>query len=302
MRLCAEFPTIEFGSDVGGLRAFAEAVRDMGFADVMIYDHVLGASAAHYDSTQLVGSYREHDVFHEPFVLFGFFAGIAPNLGYATDVMVLPQRQTILAAKQAAQVDLLCGGRLRLGIGIGWNYVEYEGLGVPFKQRAARQEEQMALMRELWTKPIVNFEGRFHKVSHAGLNPMPVQRPIPIWLGGMSEPVIKRVGTLADGWMPNFPSMGGRKTKASPTTEEEPIVIVERMRSYARAAGRDPASIGMNGDIWFLNATPEVWNQSLEAYRALGMSHVTIKTLNAGLRGPDQHIAALRRVRESLPL
>jgi probable F420-dependent oxidoreductase len=300
MRLCAEFPTIEMGNDVGGIRAFAQAVQDMGFADLLVYDHVLGASAAYYDSTKLSGSYREHSVFHEAFVLFGFVAGIAPKLGFATNVMVLPQRQTVLAAKQAAQVDLLCGGRLRLGVGIGWNYVEYEGLGVPFKERAARQEEQIALMRELWTKPIVNFQGKFHRVTEAGINPMPVQRPIPIWLGGMVEPVLKRVGALADGWFPNFPTLGGMKTRASPTTEEDPAAIVERMRGYARAAGRDPAKIGINCDLWYANATPEVWSRNLEVFRKLGATHVTINTLGSGLKGADAHIAALRRVREAI--
>jgi probable F420-dependent oxidoreductase len=300
MRLCAEFPTIEIGSDVGGLRAFAQAIQDLGFEDLLVYDHVLGASAAHYDKKKLVGGYREHDMFHEPFVLFGFFAGIAPKLGYCTNVMVLPQRQTVLAAKQAAQVDLLCGGRLRLGIGIGWNYVEYEGLGVPFKERAARQEEQIHLMRELWTKPIVDFQGRFHRVTHAGLNPLPVQRPIPIWLGGMAEPVLKRVGTLADGWFPAFPSLGGPTGTAMPMSNDAPAAIVERMRSYAHGAGRDPATIGINCDLWYANQTPDVWSRHFEAFRALGATHVTINTMGAGLRGADAHIEALRRVRASI--
>ncbi len=300
MHLCAEFPTTEFGADVGGIRAYAQMVQDLNFKDVLVYDHVLGASASHYDSTKLTGSYREKDVFHEPFVLFGFLAGIAPKVGFATNVMVLPQRQTILAAKQAAEVDLLCGGRLRLGIGIGWNYVEYEGLGVPFKERAARQEEQIKLMRELWTKPTINFEGKYHRVTHAGLNPLPVQRPIPIWFGGMAEPVLKRIGEMGDGWFPNFPTLGGTTPRAMPGPKELPEETVGRMHEYARAAGRDPSKIGINGDLWFANATPDVWNRNYQAFKKLGMTHVTINTLGAGLRGPEQHMAAIRKVREAL--
>lgn len=300
MRLCAEFPTTEIGSDVGGLRAFAQAVQDLGFEDLLIYDHVLGASAAHYDKGSLTGGYREHDMFHEAFVLFGFLAAIVPKLGFATNVMVLPQRQTVLAAKQAAQVDLLSGGRLRLGIGIGWNYVEYEGLGVPFRERAARQEEQIFLMRELWTKPIVNFQGRFHRVTHAGLNPMPVQRPIPIWLGGMAEQVVERVGRLADGWFPAFPSLGAPISGSMPAISEPPDVIVERMRSYARAAGRDPGNIGISCDLWYAKHSPDDWIKHFEIFRAIGATHVTVNTLGAGLRGADEHIEALRRVKAAL--
>src|SRR5262249_34260430 len=160
-------------------------------------------STAHYrDDARLSGPYRDNHSFREPFVMFGFMAGVAPKLGFATNVLVLPQRQTVLVAKQAAELDVLCGGRLRLGVGVGWNPVEYEALGVPFRERAAREEEQIRLMRELWTRPLVNFTGRYHTVTEAGLNPLPVQRPIPIWLGGMADAVLKRVGTLADGWFP----------------------------------------------------------------------------------------------------
>ena len=300
MRIGAVFPQTEIGSDVGGLRAYAQALQDMDFVDLLAFDHVLGASAAHYDAASLKGGYRENDMFHEPMVLFGFLAGIAPKLSFATSVLILPQRQTVLAAKQAAEVDLLCGGRLRLGIGTGWNPVEYEGLGVPFTQRAARQEEQIRLMRELWTKPIVSFNGKYHRVTEAGINPMPVQRPIPIWLGGMADGVLRRVGALADGWFPVFPSLSGLKTRSMPQTDEAPQVIVDRMHGYARAAGRDPSTIGINGTFLYGDGTPESWHRILETYRSIGATHACINTMGSGLRGADAHIAALRRFKESL--
>jgi len=300
MRLCAEFPSNEWNDDVGAIRAFAQAVQDLGFTDLLVYDHVLGASAAYYDKTMLTGPYREKDVFHEAFVLFGYLAGLFPKLGFATNVLISPQRQTVLIAKQAAQVDLLCGGRLRLGIGTGWNTVEYEGLGVPFEARGARQEEQIHLLRELWTKPIVNFKGRFHTVKEAGINPMPVQRPIPIWLGGMAEAVIKRVGTIADGWFPVFPSLGGPRPKSIDMKDEPPIEIIERMRGYARAAGRDPSKIGISCDLFYGKNTPDDWNRFMEGFRSIGATHVVVNTLGAGLKGVDQHIAAIRKVKESI--
>jgi probable F420-dependent oxidoreductase len=300
MRLGAVFPQTEVGAaDGAALRAYAQAVQDLGFLDMLAYDHVLGASAAHYKDS-LNGGYRERHSFREPLVLFGFLAAVAPKLGFATNVMILPQRQTVLVAKQAAEVDVLSGGRLRLGVGIGWNTVEYEGLGVPFKERGARQEEQIRLLRELWTKPIVSFEGRYHKVVEAGLNPLPVQRPIPIWLGGMSEAVIKRVGTLADGWFPVFPGFGGRPTKAMPQTGESPAAILGRMHKYARDAGRDPARIGIGCAMHYANQKPADWKAQLEAYRALGATHVSINTMDAGLKGLDEHVAALRQVVDAL--
>jgi probable F420-dependent oxidoreductase len=300
MRIGAEFPSTESTDDVGSLRAFAQAVEEMGYTDIHIYDHVLGASSAHYDKTMLTGPYREHDKFHEAFVIFGFWAGITSKVGFSTNVLVSPQRQTVLIAKQAAEVDLLCGGRLRLGIGTGWNTVEYEGLGVPFAERGARQEEQIRLLRELWTKPIVDFKGRFHQVTHAGINPMPVQRPIPIWLGGMAEAVIKRVGTLADGWFPVFPSLGGPRPKSIDMKEEPPIEIVERMRGYARAAGRDPSKIGISGDLWYGKNTPDDWHRFMEGFRKIGATHIIVNTLGAGLKGIDAHIEALRKVKAAV--
>jgi len=296
VRFGAVFPQAEVGAaDPAELRDYALAVEALGFRELVAYDHVLGASTAHYRDAGLRGPYRETDSFREPFVLFGFLAGAAPGLSFTTGVLVLPQRQTALVAKQAAEVDLLCGGRLRLGIGIGWNPVEYEALGVPFRERAAREEEQIRLLRELWTRPLVRFEGRFHRVIEAGINPLPIQRPIPIWLGGMAEGVLARVGRLADGWFPVFSGFGAARTGAMPQTGEAPASMIARVHRYAREAGRDPASIGISCRLNYAEQTPEDWQRQVAAYRELGASAIALNTMGGGLRTLDEHVRALQR-------
>src|SRR4030095_5402479 len=233
MQLGLMFPQTEIGADPKAVRDFVQAAEGIGYEHVIVFDHVLGVDTAHYQGWQ--GRYTKHDMFHEPFVLYGYLAAITQRLELVTAVIILGQRQTALVAKQAAEVDVLSGGRLRLGIGIGWNAVEYEALGAHFHNRGKRSEEQLAVLRALWTQDVVDFHGRWHHIRHAGINPLPIQRPIPIWLGGGSTnvaPVIERVGRLADGWFPQFaPDATGR-------------AALERMRTAARAAGRDPSAIG----------------------------------------------------------
>src|SRR4051794_1803098 len=202
MKIGVVFPQVDIGADAGAIRAYAAAVSGAGFDHILAYDHVLGADrAAHPDWT---GPYDATHTFHEPFALFGFLAGIC-DLELVTGVIILPQRQTVLVAKQAAEVDVLTEGRFRLGVGIGWNAVEYEALGLDFRNRAARYEEQVELLRLLWTEDSVTFEGRYHKVDHAGLLPRPVQQPIPLWMGGGLAPAtLDRIGRLADGWICNM--------------------------------------------------------------------------------------------------
>ena len=260
---------------------------------------MLGANAATYDAQRLPGPYRHLDTFHEPFVLFGYLAGVTETVGFCTSIMISPQRQTALLAKQAAEVDLLCGGRLRLGLGTGWNYVEYEALGVPFSERGARQVEQITLLRELWTKPLVTFEGRFHKISDSGIYPLPHQRPIPIWLGGLAEPVLKRIGALADGWMPSFQSLNQHNLNLGPAGED-PRAVVERVHAYARAAGRDPAKLGMQGRVTYMSGGPDDWADLAGRWGELGATHLAFNTMNAGLDGVDAHIEALRRFRDAV--
>ena len=186
MQIGAIFPQTEIGSDPGAIKEYAQAAEGLGYSHLFIADHVLGADDKHHE--HVVGSpYTHESIMHEPFALMGYLAAITKTMGLSTGILILPQRQTALVAKQAAEVDILSGGRLRLGIGVGWNHVEYEALNQDFRNRGRRSEEQIALLRALWTKDVVNFEGKWHRVSHAGLNPLPIQKPIPTCLGARSE-------------------------------------------------------------------------------------------------------------------
>ncbi len=286
MQLGVIFPQTEIGADPVGVRDFVQAAEDLGYAHLIVFDHVLGADVSHYPGWQ--GAYTSHDMFHEPFVLYGYLAALTQRLELVTAVIILGQRNTALVAKQAAEVDVLSGGRLRLGIGTGWNAVEYEALNENFHNRGKRSEEQIEVMRALWTQDVVNFEGRWHTIRHAGINPLPVQRPIPLWLGGRVEAVVERVGRLADGWFPQFaPDDAGRKT-------------LERMRGYARAAGRDPAGIGIEGRVSLQGTTPEIRAKDAEAWRDLGATHFSLNTMKAGLRTPAEHITAIEAFKASM--
>ena len=226
-------------------------------------------------------------MFHEPFVLYGYLAAVTSSIELCTGIIILPQRQTALVAKQAAEVDVLSGGRLRLGIGIGWNHVEFEALGQDFHVRGKRSEEQIDLMRRLWTNETVTFNGKWDRVTAAGLNPLPVQRPIPIWLGGGAEQVLKRVATLSDGWILTGPPNGATQQR------------LERIRAYAEEAGRDPSTIGIEGGVRIAQGGPDAWLETLEAWRALGATHVCLNTMNAGLKTVAEHLDAVRRFHEA---
>jgi len=294
MHIGVVFPQSEIGNDPVAIRDFAQAVEGMGYSHIALFDHVIGADPASRPGWKPLYTHRH--AFHEPFVLFGFLAGVTKTLGFVTSIMILPQRQTALVAKQAAEVDLLTGGRLRLGVGNGWNPVEYEVLGEDFRVRGRRMEEQIKVLRALWTGELVSFDGRWHRIREAGINPLPVQRPIPLWLGGMAEKVVKRVGQLADGWFPRFPSMRQRDAGHNlPARAEAPAAIVERMRAYARAAGRDPAAIGIEGRVFLPGRTPEQWFAEIEEWRALGAGHIQAYTMEAGLRDASAHLDLLRR-------
>ena len=286
MQLGVIFPQTEIGADPKAVRDFAQAAEELGYAHVIVFDHVLGADTTHYKNWQ--GPYSQGDMFHEPFVLYGYLAAVTQKLELVTAVIILGQRQTALVAKQAAAVDVLSGGRMRLGVGIGWNAVEYEALNENFHDRGKRSEEQIAVLRALWTQEVVDYHGRWHNITHAGINPLPVQRPIPLWLGGRVEAVVERVGRLADGWFPQFaPDDAGRATLA-------------RMHSYARAAGRDPSAIGIEGRISLAESGPDAWGQLAEVWRGLGATHLSVNTMRAGLATPDAHIDAIRQFREAM--
>ncbi len=287
MQIGVVFPQTEIGADPAAVKAYAQAVQQLGFQHLMVYDHVIGA-----DPTNRPGwtGYDINSMFHEPMVLFGYLAGITPGLELVTAVIILPQRQTVLAAKQAAEVDVLTGGKFRMGVGIGWNTVEYEALGMDFHNRGRRFEEQIALMRRLWTERVLSFEGKYHHVTAAGLNPLPVQRPIPIWIGANTEPAIKRAAELAEGYFPQRPLEGGW-----PAT-------FDKIRQWRAAAGHDPAGLGIDARVNAASGTPDDWRKQADNWRALGATHLTVNTMNAGLRGPDEHVARLRDALEALQL
>ncbi len=291
MKLGVVFPQTEIGADPAACRDFAQAAEELGFDHLLAFDHVLGADP---EAHTLTGPYTHESMFHEPMVLFGWLAALTKRIELVTGILILPQRQTALVAKQAAEVDILSGGRLRLGIGVGWNQVEYRALNENFGNRGRRSEEQIALLRRLWTEDLVTFEGRWHEFRDAGINPLPVQRPIPIWIGGHAEATIERIGRIGDGWFPLV-------TPSDKTAER-----IERLRDYARAAGRDPAEIGIESWLRYAKggavAGPESWQADIDFWRSVNASHLTVNTMDAGLRGADAHIEAMRRVKESVDL
>ena len=286
MKTGVVFPQTEIGADPVAVRDYVQAVEGLGFSHMMVYDHVLGADTSHHDNWQ--GSYTSESMFHEPFVLFGYLAGVTTTLELVTAVLILGQRQTALVAKQAAEVDLLTGGRLRLGVGVGWNHVEYEALGENFGNRGRRSEEQVKLLRELWTKDVVDFTGRYHRVTHAGINPRPIQQTIPIWFGGGADRVVRRIGEQGDGWFPQF----------QPDSEGQERIAM--MRQFAKDAGRDPMAIGIEGRIPFGDGDPEIWNKAAAAWDEAGATHLSVNTMRSGLQGPDQHIEAIRKFKEAV--
>lgn len=288
MKLGVVFPQTEIGNDPAAIRDYAQAVEEAGYHHLLVYDHVLGALPERFEGATLGfrPPYTHESPFHEPMVLFGYLAGLTRRLELVTGVLILPQRQTALVAKQAAAVDVLSGGRLRLGVGIGWNFTEYEALNEDFHTRGRRIEEQVEVLRRLWTEELVTFHGRWHHLERVGLNPMPVQRPIPIWMGSYTTPVervIQRIARLADGWFPQFPP------------NEEFRALLERLRGYARAAGRDPASIGLDVAINVARGTPEEWLEQAQAWEALGATHLAASTMGAGYTSPQQHLDAMLR-------
>ena len=286
MELGVIFPQTDIGADVGGVRAYLEAVRDMGFRHVAAFDHVLGADRAAHAGFS--GPYDTESLFHEPLALFAYMAGVAPELAPITDVIILPQRQAAMVAKQAAEVDVLTGGKLILGVGIGWNAVEYEALGMRFENRARRFEEQIDLMRRLWSEPVVSFEGRYHKVTAAGLNPLPVQRPIPIWIGGSAEPALERAAKVADGFLP----LGRR--------EGNWAAILEKMRGWRESVGKSWDGFGIGAGVSVATTPPEQWRAQAEEWRRVGATHLHLNPMGAGWKGPDGHIARLREAKEEL--
>jgi probable F420-dependent oxidoreductase len=292
MRVGAVFPQLEIGTDPDVIARYARTVEELGYDHLVIFDHVLGADANRPGGW--TGVYDHRSMFHEPLVLFGYLAAITTRLGLATAVVVLPQRQTALVAKQAAEVDVLSKGRFVLGVGIGWNEVEYEALGMSFTNRGKRIEEQVAVLRALWTQEVVDFQGRWHRIARAGINPLPVQRPIPIWMGGgwdcqkrtIVETALRRIARLADGWFTHLPP------------NEDGRTGMEDFRRLVREEGRDPAKVPVEGRLPAAGSGPDEWKRGIDAFRQMGMTGVELNTMGAGYRAVDEHLDALRRFRE----
>ena len=289
MRIGVVFPQTEIGQDPAVIRDYAQAVESMGYTHILAFDSVVGANPNRpggWDS-----QYTYQHAFHEPFVLFGFCAGVTRRIELVTGIVILPQRQTALVAKQAAAVDVLSGGRLRLGIGVGWNTVEFEALGENFKNRGKRVEEQLEVLRLLWTRELVTYDGRWHRVPDAGIRPLPVQQPIPVWMGGDSEVVIRRAARLADGWitLPSFrPGPAGQQT-------------VDRLHGLVREARRDPAAFGIEARMALAKVPGDERANEIAAWRAMrGITHLCINTMGLGLPGPEEHVRTLERFKKDV--
>jgi probable F420-dependent oxidoreductase len=289
MKIGVVFPQTEIGQDPAAIRDYAQAVESLGYTHILAFDSVVGANPVRpggWDSP-----YTYEHAFHEPFVLFGFCAGVTQRIELVTGIVILPQRQTTLVAKQAAAVDVLSGGRLRLGIGVGWNVVEFEALGENFKNRGKRVEEQLEVMRLLWTQELVTYEGRWHRVPGAGIKPLPVQRPIPIWMGGESEAVLRRAARLADGWITL------QTFRPGPAAQQ----TVDRLLGLVREAGRDAAAFGIEGRVALSLVAPEERAKEMAAWRAMrGITHLCVNTMGLGLPGPEEHVRTLERFKKDV--
>jgi len=282
----AFFPTRDMPADASQIRDWAQAGEALGYDYLEISDHVLGADRASLPGFE--GPYDVDDSFHETFCTLSYIAAVTEKVGLASGVLILPQRQTALVAKQAAQVDVLSNGRLRLGIGVGWNPVEYEALGEDWSKRGRRQAEQVTLMNQLWTQRTVDFEGDFDMVKHAGVNPLPIQRPIPVWFGGGADPVLRRAAKLGQGWIP----LGNPGSKTS--------AMLDALRGYLKEEGRDPATFGIEAWIRYGDGNPDDWRATADKWLALGATHLTFYTSGQGAGPLDKQIAAMRAFKETV--
>jgi probable F420-dependent oxidoreductase len=287
MQIGVVYSQTELPTDSNSVRAYVKGVEQLGYRHLVVFDHVLGADPAVHKNWD--GPYDIGDTFHEPFVLYGFLAAIT-QLELVTAVIVAPQRQTALLAKQAAEVDILSEGRFRLGLGVGWNAMEYEALGQDFTTRGRREEEQIQLLRRLWTEPSVTYEGVFDRVTGAGLAPLPVQRPIPIWLGGEAPAAQRRIGRFADGWFPQMvPGRG--------LAEAQQVIA-----DVATSVGRDPGALGMEGQVKWGSGGIGVIVEHAERWSAAGATHLAVNTMGSGLSGVDAHLEVLSIVAAALGL
>ena len=285
MQIGAVFPHNEIGTDPGAIKAYAQGVEAMGITHLLIYDHVLGADPDREGGFR--GPYDKDVAFHEPFTTFAFIAGVTDKIDLITTVMILPQRQTVLAAKQAAEVALLSNNRFKLGIGVGWNELEYVGLNETFNNRGRRQEEQVDVMRKLWSEDSLDYTGEYHRIDKASINPRP-SKTIPIWFGGSAPALLDRVARLGDGWIP----LMGANDKAK--------ACIDTIKQTRKAAGLSFANFGIQAQAQYAGGSPDRWRKHAEAWREMGCTHLAIATHNAGPTTVDGHLARIDEYQQAL--
>jgi probable F420-dependent oxidoreductase len=281
MRIGAVFPQLEIGNDPAEIARWARGVEELDYHHVLAFDHVVGAGTATRPGWR---GYTNDDAFHEVFVLLGYLAALTSSVELVTGVLVLPQRQTALVAKQAAAVDVLSGGRMRLGVGVGWNPVEYQVLGEEFHNRGARSQEQIEVLRALWAQAEVTFRGRWHDIADAGINPRPVRGRIPVWIGGTSDAALERAGRLGDGWFPQGPP------------DADSARMLARVR--AAAAGRPVTDVGIEPRLVLAEHPAGSWRGFLAGWLEMGATHVCVSTMGAGFTRVDEHLSALATARD----
>jgi len=286
MKIGIVFPQIEFGNDTEAIRAYAQTAEDLGYSHILAYDHILGANPDRPEPWQ--GPYTYKDPFHEPFLLFSYMAALTQTIKFVTGILILPQRETALVAKQAAELDVLSNGRFRLGVGNGWNKVEYIGQNQDFHTRGKRIEEQVDVLRQLWQNDLITYKGQYHHIPDAGLNPLPIQQPIPIWFGGHADAVLKRIGRIGDGWFPNY------------KTARDAQPSLDKLDEYLAENGRSRANIGIEPRIHYGDGNPDTWKKSLADWQTVGATHITLNTMYLGFDTPAKHIQAMRHFAETI--
>jgi probable F420-dependent oxidoreductase len=286
MKIGIVFPQIEFGNDTAAIRDYVQTAEGLGYTHILAYDHILGANPDRPEPWQ--GPYTYKDPFHEPFLLFSYMAALTQTIEFVTGILILPQRETSLVAKQAAELDVLSNGRFRLGVGNGWNKVEYIAQNQDFHTRGKRIEEQVDVLRQLWQNDLVTYEGQYHHIPDAGINPLPIQQPIPIWFGGHADAVLQRIGRIGDGWFPNY------------KTAQECQPSLDKLDAYLGENGRSRSEIGIEPRIHFGDGNPDGWQQLQADWQTAGATHITLNTMYLGFDTPNKHIQAMRQLAETL--
>jgi probable F420-dependent oxidoreductase len=296
MQLGASLPVGDIGTGPSVIRDYAQAAEGLGFSYLLAPDHVLGANPAVDYGGKRVGTTAT--AYHDPFVLFGFLAGCTKAIGFATGVLILAQRQAALVAKQAASLDVLCGGngRFRLGIGVGWNEVEFTGLNEDFHSRGKRSADQVRVMQALWAEPHVKYQSEFHHIDDAGINPRPASGRVPIWYGGHAEATFRRAARYGDGFMPLAYPMG-----------DTALAAFDKLRGLLRENGRDPANFGL--EVWVSPGAgnADEWRKEIAFWKNAGVTHATVHTTYASSnhkriagKTPAEHLAAITRYKKAV--